>query len=156
LAQRVDPKQIEAMVQASLPKTGSQVPVVTPSAGAAKAPVTVASEGDLAYATIDDFGKIDLRVAKIVEASLVDGADKLLRLKVSMGELGTRQIFAGIRSAYDPKTLEGRLVAVVANLKPRQMKFGLSEGMVLAAGAGGKDLFVLSPDDGSKEGDRIK
>ena len=119
-------------------------------------PSTTTAVADSKHISIDDFSKIDLRVAKIIEASFVEGADKLLRLKVSMGELGTRQIFAGIRSAYDPKNLEGRLVAVVANLAPRQMKFGLSEGMVLAAGPGGKDLFVLSPDVGSKEGDRIK
>ncbi|MBX9765973.1 MAG: methionine--tRNA ligase [Bdellovibrionales bacterium] len=161
LAQRVDSKQIEAMVQSSLPKTPAASESTPNKASANAAPAAAAPQGtaapaDSQYASIDDFGKIDLRVARIVEAGLVEGADKLLKLKVSMGELGARQIFAGIRSAYDPKTLEGRLVAVVANLKPRQMKFGLSEGMVLAAGAGGKDLFVLSPDSGAKEGDRIK
>ena len=150
LAQRIDPKQVEAMIQASLPKSTISGATMT------QTPSTTTAVADSKHISIDDFSKIDLRVAKIIEASFVEGADKLLRLKVSMGELGTRQIFAGIRSAYDPKNLEGRLVAVVANLAPRQMKFGLSEGMVLAAGPGGKDLFVLSPDVGSKEGDRIK
>jgi methionine--tRNA ligase beta chain len=106
--------------------------------------------------SIDDFGKLDLRIAKIVAASLVEGADKLLQLTVDLGEGKTRNIFAGIRSAYDPKTLEGRLTVVVVNLAPRQMKFGLSEGMVLAAGPGGKDLFILSPDSGAQPGMRVK
>jgi methionyl-tRNA synthetase len=79
-----------------------------------------------------------------------------LRLKVSLGELGERQIFAGIKSAYAPESLVGRLTVVVANLAPRKMKFGMSEGMVLAAGAGGKDLFILSPDSGAKPGDKVK
>jgi methionyl-tRNA synthetase len=106
--------------------------------------------------SIDDFGKVDLRIARIVSASLVEGADKLLQLSVDLGEGKTRNIFAGIRSAYDPKTLEGRLTVVVANLAPRKMKFGVSEGMVLAAGPGGKDLFILSPDTGAQSGMRAK
>jgi methionyl-tRNA synthetase len=106
--------------------------------------------------SIDDFGKTDLRIARIVSASLVEGADKLLQLTVDLGEGKTRNIFAGIRSAYDPKTLEGRLTVVVANLAPRKMKFGLSEGMVLAAGPGGKELFILSPDSGAQPGMRVK
>ncbi len=106
--------------------------------------------------SIDDFSKVDLRIAKIMEAEAVPEADKLLKLKVDLGELGHRQIFAGIKSAYDPATLVGRLTVVVANLAPRKMKFGMSEGMVLAAGAGGRDLFILSPDSGAKPGDRVK
>ena len=105
---------------------------------------------------IDDFNKVDLRVAEILEAEEIKEADKLLRLKVSLGPLGERQIIAGIKAAYKPETLKGRKVLVVANLAPRKMKFGMSEGMVLCAGSGGSDLFVLSPDDGAKPGDKIK
>ena len=91
-----------------------------------------------------------------MKAQHVEGADKLLQLTLDVGEENTRNVFAGIKSAYEPQDLEGKLVAMVYNLKPRKMKFGLSEGMVLAAGGGGKDLFVLSPDNGAKPGDKIK
>lgn len=103
----------------------------------------------------DDFAKIDLRIAKIIKAEHVEGADKLLQLTVDIGD-ETRNIFAGIKSAYAPEDLEGRLTVVVANLKPRKMRFGISEGMVLAAGPGGKDLWVLSPDEGAKAGMKVK
>lgn len=105
----------------------------------------------------DDFAKIDLRIAKIIKAEHVEGADKLLQLTVDIGD-ETRNVFAGIKSAYAPEDLEGKLTVVVANLKPRKMRFGLSEGMVLAAGsgAGGKDLWLLSPDQGAQPGMRVK
>ena len=106
--------------------------------------------------SIDDFSKIDLRIARIVKADYVEGADKLLQLTVDIGDGKTRNIFAGIRLAYDPKTLEGRLTVVVANLAPRKMKFGLSEGMVLAAGPGGNELWILAPDAGAQPGMRVK
>ncbi|HEX9626565.1 MAG TPA: methionine--tRNA ligase [Acidiferrobacterales bacterium] len=106
--------------------------------------------------TIDDFAKVDLRIARIEKAGYVEGADKLLQLTVDIGEGRTRNIFAGIRSAYDPKDLEGRLTVVVANLAPRKMKFGVSEGMVLAAGPGGKELWILAPDSGAQPGMRVK
>ena len=106
--------------------------------------------------SIDEFGKLDLRVARIVKADYIAGADKLLQLTVDVGEGKPRNIFAGIRQAYDPKALEGRLTVVVANLAPRKMKFGVSEGMVLAAGPGGKDLWILSPDSGAQPGMRVK
>jgi len=106
--------------------------------------------------SIDDFSKLDLRVAEIIEAEEIKEADKLLRLKVSLGPLGERQIIAGIKSAYSAAQLQGRKVLVIANLAPRKMKFGMSEGMVLAAGSGGSDLFVLSPDAGAKAGDKVK
>ena len=105
--------------------------------------------------SIDDFTKVDLRVARIVEAEHVPEAKKLLKLKVSMGGNVTRQVFAGIKSAYEPEKLVGRLVVIVANLAPRQMKFGLSEGMVCAAGAGGTEIYLLSPDSGAKPGQRV-
>lgn len=100
--------------------------------------------------------RIDLRVARVLEAGFVDGADKLLKLRLDVGELGERQIFAGIRAAYEPKSLVGRLIVVVANLQPRKMRFGISEGMMLAAGPGGADIFVLSPDAGAAPGMRVK
>ncbi len=103
----------------------------------------------------DDFAKIDLRIAKIVNAEHVEGADKLLKLTLDIG-LGERQVFAGIKSAYSPEDLLGKLTVMVANLAPRKMRFGLSEGMVLAAGPGGKDLFILNPDDGAQPGMRVK
>ena len=103
----------------------------------------------------DDFAKIDLRIARIVNAEHVEGADKLLRLTLDIG-LGERQVFAGIKSAYSPEDLIGKLTVMVANLAPRKMRFGLSEGMVLAAGPGGKDLFILNPDDGAQPGMRVK
>ena len=103
----------------------------------------------------DDFAKVDLRIAKIIKAEHVKGADKLLQLTVDIGD-EQRNIFAGIKSAYAPEDLEGKLTVVVANLKPRKMRFGMSEGMVLAAGPGGKDLWVLSPDEGAVAGMRVK
>lgn len=108
------------------------------------------------YISIDDFGKIDLRIAKIIEAETVEGADKLLRLKVDLGD-ETRQIFAGIKSAYTPEQLIGKHVVVVANLAPRKMRFGMSEGMVLVAGSGsGSELWIVSPEEGAKAGMKVK
>jgi methionyl-tRNA synthetase len=103
----------------------------------------------------DDFAKIDLRVAKIINAEHVEGADKLLKLTLDIG-LAEKQVFAGIKSAYTPEDLIGKLTVMVANLAPRKMRFGLSEGMVLAAGPGGKDLFILNPADGAQPGMRVK
>ncbi|MCL2303743.1 MAG: methionine--tRNA ligase [Planctomycetaceae bacterium] len=105
--------------------------------------------------SIDDFTKVDLRIARVLEAEEVPEAKKLLRLTLSLGGEERRNVFAGIKSAYDPKDLVGRLVVCVANLEPRQMKFGLSEGMVVAAGPGGKEIFLLGPDEGAKPGMRL-
>jgi methionyl-tRNA synthetase len=105
--------------------------------------------------SIDDFTKVDLRVARVVAAEEVPKAKKLVKLTVSLGGDVTRTVFAGIKSAYEPAQLVGRLVIVVANLAPRQMTFGLSEGMVTAAGAGGSEIFLLSPDSGAKPGMRV-
>jgi methionyl-tRNA synthetase len=96
-----------------------------------------------------------LRIARIVAANPVDGADKLLQLTLDVGA-NQRNVFAGIKAAYQPEELVGKLVVVVANLKPRKMRFGLSEGMVLAAGPGGSDIFLLSPDSGAEPGMRVK
>jgi methionyl-tRNA synthetase len=111
------------------------------------------------HIAIDDFMKVDLRIARIANAEHVEGAEKLLKLTLDLGPLDTRQVFAGIKSAYDPATLVGRLTVMVANLAPRKMKFGMSEGMVLAASdpdnktAG---LFILSPDSGATPGMQVK
>ena len=105
---------------------------------------------------IDDFMKVDLRVAKVEEASHVEGADKLLAIKLDLGDLGTKNVFAGIKSAYEPAELEGKLVVMVYNLAPRKMKFGISEGMILAASDSEGGIFVLSPDSGAQPGQKIK
>jgi methionyl-tRNA synthetase len=136
---------------ASAPATAASAPAAKPATAGAAAPATPP-----APISIEDFMRVDLRVAKILEADLITGADKLLKLRLDVGELGERQIFAGIRAAYDPKALVGRLIVVVANLQPRKMRFGTSEGMMLAAGPGGTDIFVLSPDSGAQPGMRVK
>ncbi|MHB1951354.1 MAG: methionine--tRNA ligase [Acidiferrobacteraceae bacterium] len=105
--------------------------------------------------TAEEFAKVDLRIARIADAQYVEGADKLLRLTLDLGH-ETRQVFAGLRAAYEPETLKGRLTVMVANLAPRKMRFGVSEGMVLAAGPGGKELFLLSPDSGATPGMKVK
>ena len=122
------------------------------AAGSATTPVPVASEP----ITIEDFARIDLRVARIAAARTVDGADKLLELTLDLGDGSERTVFAGIRQAYEPTQLVGRLTVVVANLQPRKMRFGTSAGMVLAAGPGGKEIFLLSPDSGAAPGMKVK
>ena len=102
----------------------------------------------------DDFAKVDLRIALIKNAEHVEGADKLLRLTLDLGG-ETRNVFAGIKSAYQPEDLIGKHTVMVANLKPRKMKFGMSEGMVLAAGPGKKELYILEPNDGAQPGMRV-
>jgi methionyl-tRNA synthetase len=161
LAVRLDPKAVARLVEPETPPLAPAAPAPsaeTPrNAGASDAATLAAAasvEGNMI--SIDDFLRIDLRVAKILSAEFIAGADKLLKLRVDVGELGEREIFAGIRAAYDPATLVGRLIVVVANLEPRTMRFGVSEGMMLAAGPGGKDIFALSPDSGATPGMRIK
>ena len=105
--------------------------------------------------SFDDFTKIDLRVAKIVNAEHVKGADKLLQLTLDLGGI-SKNVFAGIKSAYKPEDLIGKHTVMVANLAPRKMRFGLSEGMVLAAGPGGEDLYILKPHAGAQAGMRVK
>jgi methionyl-tRNA synthetase len=105
--------------------------------------------------TIDDFNKLDLRVARIARAEQVEGADKLVKLTLELGD-GTRTVFAGIKADYAPEKLEGRLAVLVANLAPRKMKFGVSEGMVLAASGDGPGIFLVSPDAGARPGMRVK
>jgi methionyl-tRNA synthetase len=148
LLMRVDPLKVQAMIEDS--KESLQPSKAGTAAAAPRSEIApLAPE-----ITIDDFAKVDLRIARIVAAEGVDGADKLLRLTLDIGNQ-TRTVFAGIRSAYDPADLVGRTTVMVANLKPRKMRFGTSEGMVLAAGPGGNDLFILEPDEGAAPGQRV-
>ena len=105
--------------------------------------------------SFDDFQKVDLRVARVVTAEDVEGAKKLLKLTLSLGGKETRTVFAGIKGVYQPQDLVGKLLICAANLAPRKMKFGLSEGMILAAGPGGSDIFLLGVDTGAKPGQRV-
>ena len=146
LITRIDGKHIEGMVEAN--KESLQQ--------AAATPVEAETTEDAHYISIDDFTKVDLRIAKIVNAEHVEGAEKLLKLSLDIGEANPRQVFAGIKSAYDPATLVGRLTVMVANLAPRKMKFGMSEGMVLAASDESGGPFILSPDAGAQPGMRVK
>jgi methionyl-tRNA synthetase len=153
LLTRIDPKQVEAMVEASREAQGvTAAPAAQPKTSkAAPAPVTPDS------IEFDDFAKIDLRIAEIVAAEHVEGADKLLRLTLSLGpDGGQKQVFAGIKSAYQPEDLVGKLTVMVANLAPRKMRFGVSEGMVLAAGPGDREIFLLEPHAGAKPGMQVK
>jgi methionyl-tRNA synthetase len=157
MLQRVDPQKVEAMVEESRESLGAKA---EGQAGAAptfddgpepmeKEPLTAE------FCTIEDFTKVDMRVARVLDAKHVEGADKLLQLTLSLGGGVTRNVFAGIKSCYQPEQLIGRLVICCANLAPRKMRFGVSEGMVLACGPGGKEIFLLNPDDGAKPGMRV-
>lgn len=148
LIKRIEEKQITAMVEAN--KASLEKEIVKPVKASNEEPAA----GD--YISIYDFTKVDLRIAKIVKADHVEGADKLLQLTLDIGEDKTRNVFAGIKSAYDPGQLTGRLTIMVANLKPRKMKFGLSEGMVLAASDDSGGPFIMSPDAGAQPGMRVK
>jgi methionyl-tRNA synthetase len=148
LLSRVDMTHIEAMLTDSR-DTNPAAPAEETAAKDAPA-----EEDDTI--TIDDFLKVKLRAARSAKAAPVEGADKLLQLTLDVGELGERNVFAGVKSKYRPEELEGRMVVLVANLAPRKMKFGVSEGMVLAAGPGGDDIFLLSPDDGAQPGMEVR
>ncbi|MGH8569040.1 MAG: methionine--tRNA ligase subunit beta, partial [Gammaproteobacteria bacterium] len=156
LLTRIEPRQIEALSmenQETLPRMPGGADGVAPVAPLAE-PISIEP------ISIEDFGKVDLRIARIVRAEHVEGAAKLLKLTLDIGALDfggeERTVFAGIKSAYAPEALAGRLTVMVANLAPRKMRFGVSEGMVLAAGPGGKELFLLSPDSGAEPGMRVK
>ncbi|MES9946545.1 MAG: methionine--tRNA ligase [Candidatus Thiodiazotropha sp.] len=152
LMTRVDPKHIEAMLEHSKEDLAAQAPD-KPAKPAADSPLARDPIADTIQ--FDDFAKLDLRIARIAKAEHVEGADKLLQLTLDLGD-ETRNVFAGIKSAYAPEDLEGKLTVMVANLAPRKMRFGISEGMVLAAGPGGKELFILNPDEGAQPGMRVK
>jgi methionyl-tRNA synthetase len=151
MLKRVEQDQVNAMIEdskESVPESTASAPADGPEA-LAKEPLTA----DLC--TFDDFVKVDMRVARVVEAEEVKESDKLLRLTLSLGGDVRRNVFAGIKGVYKPEDLLGKLVICCANLAPRKMRFGVSEGMVLAAGAGGKEIFVLRPDDGAVPGQRV-
>ncbi|MDT8452697.1 MAG: methionine--tRNA ligase [Gammaproteobacteria bacterium] len=145
LITRIEKEQTDAMIADSTQNMPAAETVTGP----------LADDPISAEIQFDDFAKIDLRIARIVKAEQVQGADKLLQLTLDLGGQ-TKNVFAGIKSAYAPEDLEGKLTVMVANLAPRKMRFGLSEGMVLAAGPGGKELYILSPDEGAEPGMRIK
>jgi methionyl-tRNA synthetase len=154
LATRLEPKLIEAMVAANQESLKPMNDSHSETRHAEHQQHAISPIAEII--SIDDFSKIDLRVAHIVNAEHVEGAEKLLKLTLDIGETQPRTVFAGIKSAYDPEKLKGRMTVMVANLAPRKMKFGLSEGMVLAASGDTPGLFVLSPDSGALPGMRIK
>ena len=152
------------MIEASKEENATDAATTSALPPAAEAPIA-ASSGDsdeslkaeplAPTCSIEDFAKVDLRVARVVSAEDVPEADKLLKLTISLGGEERRTVFAGIKKAYKPEQLVGRLVVVVANLAPRKMKFGLSEGMITATGPGGSEVFLLDVDDGAKVGQRV-
>jgi methionyl-tRNA synthetase len=142
LFERIDKEQVSAMVEESKEAQSSGAQETGPA------------EPLKPECTIEDFGKVDLRIAKVAEAQAVEGADKLIRLDLDVGGI-QKSVLAAIAQAYKPEELVGKTVIYLANLKPRQMRFGLSEGMILAAGTGGKDIFMLTADEGAKPGQRV-
>ena len=150
LMTRIDPKQVQALVDANRESLHQ-----APHSPQRHAEAQVHQQPLAETISIDDFAKVDLRIARIVNAEHVEGADKLLKLTLDLGG-ETRTVFAGIKSAYDPVLLNGRLTVVVANLAPRKMKFGVSEGMVLAASGDGPGLYLLGPDDGAQPGMKVQ
>jgi methionyl-tRNA synthetase len=145
LAERIEANKVQAMIDASKEDLSSAAPP----------PAAPAAEPIAETISFDDFAKLDLRVARIAKAEAVPEADKLLRLTLDLGG-ETRNVFAGIKGAYRPEDLEGKLTVMVANLAPRKMRFGVSEGMVLAAGPGGRELYILEPHQGAQPGMRVK
>ncbi|QDU91675.1 Methionine--tRNA ligase [Pirellulimonas nuda] len=157
MLQRVEPAKVNAMIEDSKPaeQEATDAPIGAALTQFSDGPEPLAAEPLADECTYEDFTKVDLRVARVVAAEQVPEARKLLKLTLSLGGDQTRQVFAGIKAAYEPETLVGRLVVMAANLAPRQMKFGLSEGMVVASGPGGEEVFLLSPDEGAKPGQRV-
>jgi len=168
LATRIDTKKIDAMIEASKESLQPNAPATVPpspqpslaSGRGGKTDVAATSPAASTPSptiSIDDFAKLDLRVGKVLQCGFVEGSDKLLRFVLDAGELGQRQIFSGIRAAYqEPEKLIGRNVVFIANLAPRKMRFGVSEGMILSAGSGGNDLHLLDADAGAKAGMPVK
>jgi methionyl-tRNA synthetase len=148
LMTRVEQEKVDAMLEDSKENLASNEAEPQPAGPLQEDPIAETI-------SFDDFAKLDLRIARIEKAEHVDGADRLLRLTLDLGG-ETRNVFAGIKSAYTPESLEGKLTVMVANLAPRKMRFGISEGMVLAAGPGGADLWILAPDQGAQPGMRVK
>jgi methionyl-tRNA synthetase len=155
LMTRVETGQIQALIEANKESLQPSAASHSPQRHAQHQEQSMEAQATSSTISIDEFNKVELRVARIVDAQHVEGADKLLRLQLDLGG-ETRQVFAGIKSAYDPEQLKGRLTVMVANLEPRKMRFGESQGMVLAASGEGPGIFLLSPDDGAQPGMRVK
>jgi methionyl-tRNA synthetase len=159
MMKRLELKDFEAMIEESKESqgsgVGSQESAASPASPADTDATLQAEPLVTELISIDDFTKIDLRVARVINAEEVPEAKKLLKLTLGLGGDVKRQVFAGIKAAYKPEELVGRLVVMVANLQPRQMKFGLSEGMVTACGTGGEEVFLLALDEGAKPGMRV-
>jgi len=153
LMQRIDGKAVRRMVESN--REAAPAPGADAASASKKGAAATAAPNDEAPLDIREFQRVDLRVARIDRAEAVDGADRLLALTLDVGDLGTRQVFSGIRGAYAPAELEGRLTVLVANLAPRKMRFGVSEGMVLAAGEGDEGVYLLAPDSGARPGMKI-
>ncbi len=153
---RVEMDKINAMIEASKEAAAEEMQLGKKPEKILEEPAAVSASEEPIAAEIefDDFAKVDLRIALIKNAEHVEGANKLLKLTLDLG-FAEKQVFSGIKSAYQPEDLVGKLTVMVANLKPRKMKFGMSEGMVLAAGPGGKDIWLLEPHAGAKPGMRI-
>ena len=160
LMNRIERPMVDALIAANAESLlAADAPKTTKKSEKKAETVDASKDTPNAHISIDDFAKVDLRIAKIINAEHVEGADKLIRLQLDIGEAQPRQVFAGIKSAYDPAQLIGRLTVMVANLAPRKMKFGMSEGMVLAASDTEGDapgLYILSPDSGAQAGMRVK
>ena len=153
---RVEQEKVDALISASKEDLKQEHHKTERKASTDKVETKAESISPIAdEIAFDDFAKIDLRIAKIINAEHVEGADKLLQLTLDIGN-ETRNVFAGIKSAYQPEDLIGKHTVMVANLAPRKMRFGMSEGMVLAAGPGGKDLWILEPHQGAQPGMRVK
>ncbi len=152
MMERIQPEDLQKMIDDSK-QAAEESTANTPAFNDSDAPLKDEPIAD--EITIDEFAKVDLRVARVLSAEHVPEANKLLKLTLGLGGDETRQVFAGIKAAYEPEKLVGRLVVMVANLKPRKMRFGLSEGMVCASGPGGEEVFLLAPDEGAKPGQRV-
>jgi methionyl-tRNA synthetase len=153
---RIDPKSIDAMTEASKETLQPTASVAAPAPAATPAPAPAAA-ATAATIGIDDFARLDLRIGKVLACGFVEGSDKLLRFELDAGDLGTRQIFSGIRGSYgEPERLVGRNVVFIANLAPRKMRFGVSEGMILSAGFDGEGLHLLDVDAGAAPGMPVK
>jgi methionyl-tRNA synthetase len=159
MLQRVEEKDVQAMIDETKAATSGSAAAPGSAGGSAQqwndSGDALAAEPMAPECTIDDFVKVDLRVARVIAASDVPEAKKLLQLTLSLGGGTTKSVFAGIKEAYKPEDLVGKLVVCVANLAPRKMKFGVSEGMVCASGPGGPEVFVITVDDGAVPGQRV-